>query len=312
MIDEDEESDAARRAALSAILTVDDYRPLSSQVRIEYGARSVRGKSRPHNDDHCLVLRLSRQQDTLATSLSDAEMPPPFDEWAYAMLVADGLGEGGAGSAASRVALSTIAHLVIHYGKWHMRIDPRTASEMVARAHRLYAGADAAVRAKSRTSPQMAGISTTLTAAYSVGDDLFVAHVGHSRAYLFRHGTLTPLTCDHTVERQLADSCRPVGVESRAQDLCHVLTDALGAPTGYPSIEVEQVGLKNGDCVLLCTNGLTDVLGDGRIADVLASRRRPDEQCAILTDLANQESGDDNITVLVAEYSIPVEREVAP
>ena len=61
----------------------------------------------------------------------------------------------------------------------------------------------------------------------------------------------------------------------------------------------------NGDCVLLCTNGLTDVVDDDRIAEVLALRRKPSEQCAILTDLANREGGDDNVTVVLAQYQIP-------
>ena len=69
------------------------------------------------------------------------------------MLVADGLGEGGAGSVASRVALSTIAHLALHYGKWNLRIDPRTAWEIVERAEWFYARADAAVSAQEAHEP---------------------------------------------------------------------------------------------------------------------------------------------------------------
>ena len=68
-------------------------------------------------------------------------------------------------------------------------------------------------------------------------------------------------------------------------------------------VEVEQFRLINGDCVLLCTNGLTDMVSDERIADVLALRRQPEEQCAILTDLANQQGGEDNITVVLAAVS---------
>jgi hypothetical protein len=98
------------------------------------------------------------------------------------MLIADGLGEGGAGSVASRVALSTIAHLALHIGRWPLRIDPVTASEIIERAEFYYSRSDAAV--------------------------------------------------------------------------------------------------------LLCTNGLTDVVDEGQIADVLALRRKPDEQCALLTELA--------------------------
>lgn len=152
-------------------------------------------------------------------------------------------------------------------------------------------------------------MATTLTAAYSAGADLFIAHVGHSRAYLYRQGALRLLTRDQTVETQRAHARRPVSVESRAQDGGHILTDAIGAPRGFPTIEVDRSPLENADCLLLCTNGLIDAVDEGRVADALAGRRKPDEQCATLVDLANQAGAEDNITVVLAQYSIPVEGE---
>jgi len=71
-------------------------------------------------------------------------------------------------------------------------------------------------------------------------------------------------------------------------------------------VEVDRFRLINGDCVLLCTNGLTDMVGDDQIAEVLALRRSAGEQCAILTDLANDAGGKDNITVVLAQYLIPL------
>lgn len=302
---EGEDRGAARRAALSPILGGDEFKPLSSSVRVTVGARSHQGVLRQRNDDHYLVVRVGRQQETLATSLSSADVPAPFDESGYLMMVADGLGEGGAGSVASRVALSTIAHLGLHYGRWNVRIDAATASQILARAEWFYAQADAAVHTRAASSPALKGMTTALTAAYSAGDQLFVAHVGHSRAYLFRDGKLESLTRDHTIQRHLADTGRPASVERRAQDLCHILTDAVGAPGGHPMVEVEQFELVNGDVVLLCTNGLTDMIDNDRIAEVLARRREPGEQCATLVELANRAGGGDNVTVVLAEYHIP-------
>jgi protein phosphatase len=299
----DESDDAARRAALSPILGADDFRPLSSSVRVEFGAQSHPGRSRPLNEDHYLVVRLGRHQETLATSLTGTDVPPPFEESGYAVLVADGLGEGGSGSVASRVALSTFAHLALHYGKWNVRIDSATAAEIVERAEWFYSKADAAIRTHARTSAVLKGMTAALTAAYSVGDDLFIAHVGHSRAYLFREGLLTLLTRDHTIERPLAVT-GPASIE-RAQDLRHILTEAVGAPGAQPAVDVERFRLRNNDLLLLCTNGLTDMIDDDQIADVLALSRRPSEQCAILADLANGAGGADNITVVIAMYQIP-------
>jgi protein phosphatase len=203
------------------------------------------------------------------------------------------------------VALTTVAHLALHYGRWNLRIDPRDVPRILERAEWFYARADEAVAAQSRAHPLLAGATTALTLTFSAGDELFVAHVGHSRAYLFREGALTLLTSDHTVERHLAESRRLAPIERRAEDLGHILTDAIGAGGGRTGVEVERFRLRNGDCVLLCTNGLTDAVDEDRIAEVLALRRQPQQQCEMLTDLAREQGGDDNATVVLAQYRIP-------
>jgi len=299
-------SDAnARRAVLSSLLGTDDVPPLSASVQVTIAGVSHQGAARHGNEDHFLVIRLGREQETLATSLSGRDVPAQFRESGYVMLVADGLGEGGAGAVASRVALSTMAHLMVHHGKWNLRVDPITADQFFERAEWFYAQADTAVHAQAASEPALKGMTTALTAACSAGDDLFVAHVGHSRAYLFSAGQLQRLTRDHTIEQHFADTRRPAAVERRAQDLRHVLTDAVGAAGGHPLVEVDRFRLKDGDCVLLCTNGLTDMLTDAQLAEVLALRREPGEQCRTLIELANRAGGADNITVIIAEYRIP-------
>lgn len=297
---------AIRRTTLSPLLGIDDVRPMSSVVKVTIAARSHQGALRERNEDHYLVVRLGREQETLATSLSESDVPPQFQENGYVMLVADGLGEGGAGSVASRVALSTMAHLMLHHGKWNLRVDTATASQIFERAEWFYSQVDAAVHTRAASDPALKGMTAAMTAAVSSGEDLFVAHVGHSRAYLMRDGQLQALTRDHTIAQHLADTNnRPAAVERRAQDLRHILTDAVGAPGAHPLVEVERFQLIHGDSVLLCTNGLTDMVNDARIAEVLALRRSPSEQCDALVDMANRAGGVDNITVILAEYRMP-------
>ena len=296
--------EATRRAALSPILGVADFQPLSSAALVQFGAKSDTGLVAAANDDNYLIMRMGRDQETVATSLSLTDVPQRFEERGYAMVVADGLGPGGSGSVASRVALSTLAHLVVHFGKWNVRIDQNTATDVFERAEWYYSQIDAAVRARAQTSPELKCMTTALTAAYSTGDELFVAHVGHSRAYLFRDGQLTLLTRDHTVAHHTSESQRPIPVERRALDLSHILTDAVGAPGGYPMVEIDRFTLAHGDSVMLCTNGLTDMVSHDEIAEVLARRRKPQEQCEALVDLANRHGGVDNVTVLLAEYHI--------
>jgi serine/threonine protein phosphatase PrpC len=293
------------RDVLSTPLDVRDFKPLSSVVRVEIGSKSDAGRIRQTNEDHYLVLHLARQQETLATSLPQAELPRQFDEHGYVMLVADGLGDSGAGAVASRVALGTLAHLAIHYGRWNVRVDPDTATEIKERAEWFYRQADSAVVTRSHTNPALKGMATTLTAAYSAGDDLFIAHVGHSRAYLFREGSLTQLTRDHTVQSHMSDIGTPTGVARGAQDLRHILTDTIGGDAEGSLVDVQHLRLQNGDCVLLCTNGLTDMVSTDAIAGVLAFRRSSDEQCRLLVDLARRRGGRDNVTVLLAQYQIP-------
>jgi serine/threonine protein phosphatase PrpC len=297
--------DNALRRALSLPLTVEDFQTASSTVKVEVGARSHRGAVRAHNDDHFLVLRLSRAQDVLTTSLPKHDLPPHFEESGYAMFVADGLGPGGAGSLASRVALSTVVDLVLRHGKWNLRVDATVAADVLANAAKLYEQIDQAVIAQRHALPELADMATSLTAAYSAGDQLFIAHVGHSRAYLFRDGTLTRLTRDHTIEQHVADGGGLIAMERRGTDQRHILTHALGARGDRPLIRLEHFRIADCDTVLLCTNGLTDMVDEDALADTLAERRSPEEQCQALIDLAIQKGGQDNITIVIAQYEIP-------
>lgn len=304
-MDDDYESEVARRRALSPVLAVDEFRPLSSTVRVELAARSHRGLVRTRNEDHHLVVRLDRKQETVSTSLAEADVPDSFEEHGYGMLVADGLGVEGAGGVASRVAISTLAHLAIHYGRWNVRVDGRTAVEIMERAEWFYRRVNDAVVERSHSNPLLVGMSTTLTAAFSAGKDLFLAHVGHSRAYLFRDGDLRQLTKDQTLEQRMTESSGPAAVRSVAKDLEHILTDTLGGTTSGPLVEVGHIALRDGDHVLVCTNGLTDMASEPQIAEVLALGRQVDEECQMLVDLALEGGGRDNVTVLLARYRIP-------
>jgi serine/threonine protein phosphatase PrpC len=303
----DADPDGRRRRAFSPLLGTEAFRPSSAIARVEIGAQTDIGAARAHNDQHYLALRLGRSQETLNTSLGAADLPPAFDEYAYALLVADGLGESGSGAVASRVAVSTLAHLAMHYGRWNVRIDDDMASEVAERAEWFYRQLDEAVVRRSRTDDALSEMATTLTVTYSSGDRLFVAHVGHSRAYLFSDGTLRPLTTDQTLEHRLATMPGPQRAERTTRDLQHILTDAIGGPSGQPHVEIEHYWLKDRDRLLLCSNGLCEALDDDRLADILTFRRRPKEDCQMLVDAARRSGSEDTVTVLVADYHFPTQ-----
>lgn len=301
---DDEDDRSERRRALSQALAWDDLLPLSASVKVQIGACSHPGKQSV-NTDHYLVVRLGRNQETLATSLPNSDLPAPFDEHAYCMLVADGLNTSEAGAVASRVAISTLAHLAIHFGKWNIRVDAQTAAEITERAEWFYRRAHDAVVMRSRAHPVLSEMATTLTGAYSTGDELFIVHVGNSRAYLSRDGTLTQFSNDQTLAQRMKEGTGPMSVERPTADLRHILTDTVGGSTSEPRVQVEHVRLCNGDLVLLSTDGLTDVVDEDGIADVLALQRDPAEQCRMLVDLALRNGGQDNVTAVLAQYAIP-------
>jgi len=286
-----------RRAILSAPLDVDLFEPLSSATALEIAATSVKGKLRAYNADHYLAIKFTRGLETVVTSLAEADRPPLFEEHGYAMFVADGSGSEGAGAYASRAALSHLEYLAIQYGKWHLRVDKKTTADIKQQVQRLYRLEDDALRQAGRKLPGTI-LRTSLTMVALLGADVFVANIGHSKAFLFREGDLIPLTTDQTLtERRLGSRL--------GTDPGSLVTDAVGEHPGDADdmrVEIKHAKMIPADRLLLCTNGLTDVIREAEIADALALRRRPDDDCKHLVDLAVLTGSTDDITAMVADY----------
>jgi protein phosphatase len=289
-----------RRAIVSAPLDLDLFEPLSSATALEIAATSVKGKLRAYNTDHYLAVKFTRGLETVVTSLAEADRPPVFEEHGYAMFVADGSGSQGEGAYASRTALSTLAYLAIQYGKWNLRIDKETAAGIKQEIQLLYRLADDALRQASGKLPGTS-LTTSLTMVALAGADVFFANVGQSKAFLFREGDLIQLTTDNTLMQRL------LGMSRRDTDLGPLVTAAIGEHPGDADdrgVEIEHAKMMSGDRLLLCTNGLTDVVSEAEIADALALRRRPHDDCKHLVDLALLTGSIDDITAMVADYRI--------
>ena len=157
-------------------------------------------------------------------------------------------------------------------------------------------------------------MGTTLTLAYSVGVHLFLIHVGDSRAYLFRRGQLQQLTRDHTVAQALADAGHIKQDDVRRHPKRNTLTNYLGGHRGKIKADVRWLRLEDGDRVLLCSDGLSDMVEDAEIARSLAAHPDSDTAALDLIRLALENGGKDNVTVVVASYAIPdpQRREAAP
>jgi protein phosphatase len=300
------ETDTKELYRITPLMAGKEFEFLSATVKVEFGGLSHKGKVRPINEDHYLITRLGRDQETLLTNLAAGDVPQHFQEWGYAMVVADGMGGAARGEEASRLAISTLAHLGLQFGKWNLRINKQIAREVTERAERFYQRVGEAVIEEGRTDPSLKGMGTTLTGAFSAGSDLFVASVGDSRVYLFRRGRLLQLTRDQTYSQLLADTGQIPQHEVSTHHLRHILTDAIGVGAGKVNVNVRHLPLLDEDRLLLCTDGLTEMVDEEEIAGVLMRDQPAQDACQILVDLALEHGGVDNVTVLLAKYEIPV------
>jgi serine/threonine protein phosphatase PrpC len=290
---------------MASLFRLDEFPPPSATVQVTVGAQSRRGRSRLVNEDHYLVMRLSRHQETLLTSLPERTIAARFEEYGYVLVVADGTGAAGDGEAASHLAIATLLYLVRHFGRWNLRVDDDIARDIMARAERFYRHIDSTVK-HVQDSAEHRPYRTTLTATFGAGNELFFAHVGHSRAYLLRDGRLMRLTRDHTLGARPASVAAPLRTLNTARrDLEHFFTGMIGMPGSVgPRIDIERFELCDGDRVLVCTNGLTDAVDDASIASYLSTGESPDDQCRALADLALSRGTLDDATALVAWYRL--------
>lgn len=277
----------------------------SSLVNVDLGACSHQGKVRTNNEDSFLVSRLERSLQTLLTNLPADHLPDKTTEIGYAMLVADGMGGAAGGEVASRTAISMLVELVLQTPDWHMRLDNEGANEVLARFDERFGKLREALIERAQAEPSLAGMGTTLTLAVSHGANLVIAHIGDSRAYLFHDGQLHKLTRDQTLAQDLAE----LGV-IRPEDVAKhharsVLTGAIATQGEEAQAEFHQVWLADGDQVLLCTDGLTEMVTDAAIAAVLERAGPAADACHALVDLAVEAGGKDNVTVVLGRYSIP-------
>lgn len=282
---------------------------ISSRTSVDLVAVSDRGKVRPNNEDSYLVMRFERSLHALLTNLPAGQIPGQYSERGYAMFVADGIGGRAAGEFASRTTVRTLVDLFVQTPDWIMRPDEERTPEVLRRMEERFGQLTESLTKHAESEPHLRGMGTTLTVAVSLGADLVIAHVGDSRAYLFRRGKLFRLTSDQTVAQVLAKAgvIRPGDVSKHhARSL---LTGSITATGEKAEVEVHHVRLADGDQLLLCSDGLTEMVTDAKISAVLGKQESAADACRTLVDSALEAGGKDNVTVLLGRYRIPDELE---
>ncbi len=309
MVKDEEQQEDYDTAELAAPTLAWDVRPHnipSSLVEVDLAALSHQGFVRQNNEDHYLAAHITRSLETVMTNLADGVLPRSFDETAYGMLVADGMGGMKAGELASSIALLRLLELVVQTPDWVMKINQSdNAAIIMRRMTDRFRQIDNDLREEGKKDRALYGMGTTLTAAASLGTELFVSHLGDSRAYLLRGAKLHQLTKDHTLAQALVEAGLAGANDPSTQAMRHVLTAALGSTGKRTDPQVQRFHLSDGDQLLLCTDGLTEMVADVNIRSVL---RRADSSalaCQALVDLALAGGGRDNITVVLARYHFP-------
>jgi len=285
---------------------------LNAQVKLDVAGDTDVGLEREINQDQYFIANLQRRlevRDTSLTPLSQQWLPPSTD--GILVVVADGMGGTDGGEIASAVAVQSVTEYVCNVMPWvdakqraldagieSARLQGRASIPgMRTGLHHALVQGDSDVR-RAAFAEGGSDMGTTVTLAYVLWPQLYVAHVGDSRCYLMRGGELVQLTTDHTLAEKMRQRTSVEVDESSPWH--HILWNALGGGE-YAAIEpeVHRHDLELGDVVMVCSDGLTKHATDNEIINALSSAPSSREACERMIAMANADGGTDNTTTVV-------------
>jgi PPM family protein phosphatase len=257
------------------------------------------GRVRPSNEDQFVIVELSRTLYVHQTSVPQAKAQYGSHR-GHLFLVADGMGGHQAGEVASALSAITIEAFLLNTLKRFFSLKAPEEQNVMREFQDALRQADARIFEEAAQHPELIGMGTTLTMAFAVDWKLFVAHAGDSRCYLFSRGKLQQETQDHTVVAEMVrlGTLSPEGASRHPSR--HVVTNVLGGHEPGVRVEMHKLDLEPEDVVVLCSDGLTRMLPDARIAALLQEEQEPRRACERLVAEANERGGTDNITAIVA------------
>ena len=248
-------------------------------MEFEYGALSDVGRVRTNNEDAVMV-----------------------DAAHGVAVLADGMGGYNAGEVASALAVDLIAG---EMARWLHEASPVATLRDVRRAMEICVdNANRAIFDAATTHAAYAGMGTTLAMAVAHGGKFVIGHVGDSRAYRLREGVLEQLTRDHSLLQEQVDIGLITPEEAAASGNRNLVTRALGVEDTV-LLDVREVDVLCDDQLLLCSDGLNDMVRDDEIAEILAADVTLDAKCQRLVGLANERGGRDNISVVIVKAHEP-------
>lgn len=254
-------------------------------MRVRFAGATDIGRKRAHNEDSVFLPANTR----LA-------------------IVADGMGGHASGEVASKLAVETI---VSHFRStadaqtltWPYKVDHGIRGD-VTRLITSIMLANLEIYERAQRDAQCKGMGTTVVAIYFLDDTAIVGHVGDSRVYLFRDHVLSQLTEDHSLINDYIKMKRVTAEEAENWPHKNVIVRALGMKETV-QVDILTETPRIGDCYLLCSDGLSGMLTDERMARILDSSSDLDQAVQALIDAANEEGGIDNISVVLARIEAP-------
>jgi protein phosphatase len=268
-------------------------------INLALYAQTDVGMVRSGNEDNFLILDLSSGQSWTANEEEPQHLLTYSQGWYGSLLaVSDGMGGALAGEVASRMAVETVRDRMLQlqahevYGKMPFAERLRLAIEE----------ANLLIHGDGQTNPAHKGLGATFTAVASHGNHIYFAQVGDSRAYLLRQGRIYRITKDQSLVQQLIDAGQITEEEAETHSYRNVILQALGAHSNV-NVEVTSLNLCHLDTLVLCSDGLSGKMNQDDIARLVNEAGDFKSACQNLIDLANDRGGEDNITVVVAQFS---------
>jgi protein phosphatase len=256
------------------------------------------GQVRDNNEDCFLALDLT----TGAVLHQEYGVSPVVGNKGFLLMVADGMGGHEAGEVASRMAVDLVSQ---HVSTCLARNRPPSRWAFVDILTEAVVHANAAIYQASQSDPKHSGMGTTLTAAGVYDGAAFFAQVGDSRAYLLRTNSVAQMTQDQNLATELATSGTGMSAQLQVEgSIQNVLLQALGAEPEV-TVPVSFLELRHGDWIVVCSDGLTNMVSDEVIGHCVQHSSDPQAACQALVTAANVNGGLDNITVIAAHCDGP-------
>jgi protein phosphatase len=262
-----------------------------SEIVVRVFGRTDVGLVREHNEDNFLIADLTNANRSILPEVRTHRVGPR----GTVFTVCDGMGGAAAGEVASRIGIDTI-YETLQGGE-----PPVGDVGLARRLNEAICEAGTRIFTAAKLNRGQRGMGTTVTAAVLNGPRLIVGQVGDSRAHVIRRGVLVQVTKDQSLVQQLIDAKQLTHEEAKAFDRSNIILQALGT-TEEVHVDVTSVALRRGDALVLCSDGLSGRVDPDVICRVVRDTDEPMDACRMLTELACENGGDDNITVIVARF----------